>query len=86
MKLLPPKYLTAYRKANKVDLRSNLLALDAAKLPRNFVELATVEGAVSSSQIEGSKVSLGTYTKAMLVSGGAPRQRDLREIYDLVQA
>lgn len=86
MKLLTPKYLPRYRKAQKVDVRARLKALETDRLPKDFVALATVEGAVSSSQIEGSRVSLGKYTKAMLASGGPPRQRDLREVYDLVQA
>lgn len=86
MKLMPPKYLPEYRKRQKVDLPKRLGALRKHPATEHTGDFALVESAVSSSQIEGSKVTIGEYTNAMLVSGGEPRQRDVKEVHDLVTA
>ncbi|MCO5275047.1 MAG: Fic family protein [Flavobacteriales bacterium] len=84
MKLLTPKYLPGYRKRLPSRLAAHWTQ-STVQEDRDPVALI-IEGAVSSSQIEGSKVTMGEYTRAMLVSGGEPRKRNIREVYDLVEA
>lgn len=85
MKLLDPKYLPAYTKRQRLTLEKHLARL-ARKGARagDATRWATIAGAVASSQIEGSRVTMQEYIEATI--NGARRTRDVQEVEDLVKA
>jgi Fic family protein len=85
VELLNPKYLPTYAKRQRLTLEKHLARL-ARKGARtgDATRWATIAGAVASSQIEGSRVSLDEYVEA--TSNGKRRTRDVQEVEDLVRA
>ena len=85
MELLTPTYLPEYRKRQRITLETHLARL-ARKGARtgDATRWATIAGAVASSQIEGSRVTLDEYVEA--TTNGARRTRDVQEVEDLVRA
>ncbi len=85
MELLTPLYLDLYQQRQRLALEKHL-----ARLARRSVRVgdavrwATIAGAVASSQIEGSRVTLDEYVEA--TTNGTQRTRDVQEVEDLVQA
>ena len=84
MELLTPKYIPDYAKRQRLTLEKHLARL-ARKGARagDATRWATIAGAVASSQIEGSRVTVDEYVEA--TSNGARRTRDVQEVEDLVQ-
>ena len=85
MNLLPDTYLPAYAKRQRLTLEKHLARL-ARKGARtgDATRWATIAGAVASSQIEGSRVTLEEFVEA--TSNGKRRSRDVQEVEDLVSA
>lgn len=78
MKLLTPKYLPEYRKRQRSTLAKHIARLErkGAK-DQGFRRWAVVAGAVASSQIEGSSVTVDEYVEAT--------DQDIRSSRDLLQ-
>lgn len=85
MPLLTDRLLPAYRQRQRLTLPKHLerLARKGARAGE-ATRWATIAGAVASSQIEGSRVSVDEYVEA--TSNGTRRSRDVREVEDLVKA
>lgn len=85
MTLLDPRYLPVYTKRQRLTLEKHLARL-ARKGARtgDATRWATIAGAVASSQIEGSRVTLDEFVEA--TSNGKRRTRDVQEVEDLVRA
>ncbi|MBP6696074.1 MAG: Fic family protein [Flavobacteriales bacterium] len=85
MELLTDKYLPAYTKRQRLTLEKHLARL-ARKGARagDATRWATLAGAVASSQIEGSRVTVDEFVEA--TSNGKRRTRDVQEVEDLVRA
>ncbi len=85
MTLLPDTYLSAYAKRQRLTLEKHLARLERSKSRvGDAMRWATITGAVASSQIEGSRVSVEDYVQA--TTNGKKPNRDVREVEDLVQA
>lgn len=85
MELLTAAYLSSYQKRQRLTLEKHLARL-ARKGARSgdATRWATIAGAVASSQIEGSRVTLDEFVEA--TSNGKRRSRDVQEVADLVKA
>lgn len=85
MILLDPQYLPAYIKRQRLTLPKHLerFARKGARAG-DATRWATIAGAVASSQIEGSRVTVDEYIEA--TTNGARRTRDVQEVEDLVRA
>lgn len=85
VQLLADNYLPAYTKRQRITLEKHLARL-VGKGARagDVTRWATIAGAVASSQIEGSRVTVDEYVQA--TSNGKRRTRDVPEVEDLVLA
>ena len=94
MELLSPNYLPAYRAQLDVALDHALAQLteavntgsEAGASSGSGDLMRLYESAVSSSQVEGSKVTLNVFRATMEATGNKPTTRDVQEVYDLVKA
>ena len=85
MILLDPQYLPAYTKRQRLTLEKHLARLTRkGARAGDATRRATIAGAVASSQIEGSRVTVDEYVEA--TTNGARRTRDVQEVEDLVRA
>lgn len=85
MQLLPDHYLPAYRIRQRLTLQKHLDRLARKGLrSAEAMRWATIAGAVASSQIEGSRVTVDEFVEA--TSNGSRRSRDVKEVEDLVRA
>lgn len=86
MELLTDAYLPAYKAQLKVVLDDALAEVSAAVNGGTGQLMRLYESAVFSSQIEGSKVTLGIFKATMEAAGSKPKPRDVQEVHDLVKA
>ncbi len=86
MELLPAAHLPAYRSALPYPLQDALSGLVEAVNGGSGELMRLYESAVSSSQIEGSKVTLHLYKDTLDAAGDQPKPRDVQEVSDLVAA
>ncbi len=85
MKLLTPKYLPEYRRRQRSTLDKHLGRIERRGARHvDFQRWARIAGAVASSQIEGSTVSVEEYMAA--TPSDIRRSRDLREVKELMDA
>ena len=86
MELLTNAHLPAYKSQLNVVLDDALAEVSAAVNGGTGQLMRLYESAVFSSQIEGSKVTLGIFTATMEAAGSKPKPRDVQEVHDLVKA
>ncbi len=86
MELLTDTYLPRYRAQLDVALDHALAQLTEAVNGGSGDLMRLYESAVSSSQVEGSKVTLNVFQATMAATGNKPSTRDVQEVYDLVKA
>jgi len=94
VELLSPNHLPAYRAQLDVALDHALAQLTEAVNTGSGAGASSgsgdlmrlYESAVSSSQVEGSKVTLNVFRATMEATGNKPTTRDVQEVYDLVKA
>lgn len=83
MKLLTPKYLPAYRTAQRSTLAKHLARIEHKGAKHvEFQRWARIAGAVASSQIEGSTVTVEEYMSA--TEKDIRASRDLRQVHELI--
>lgn len=86
MELLTADHLPAYRSALPFALDEALNGLVQSVNGGTGDLMRLFESAVSSSQIEGSKVTLNIFKDTMEAAGDRPKPRDVQEVADLVDA
>lgn len=85
VELITADHLPDYRRRQRLTLDKHLERLTRKSIRTgDATRRATIAGAVASSQIEGSRVSMEEYIDA--TSNGARRTRDVQEVEDLVRA
>lgn len=85
MKLLTPKYLPEYRSRQKATLAKHLDRIERRGLKHmEFQRWARIAGAVASSQIEGSSVTVDEFMDA--TPQEIEHSRDLRQVQELIDA
>lgn len=83
MKLLTPKYLPEYRKAQRSTLAKHLARIERKGAKHvDFQRWARIAGAIASSQIEGSTVTVEEYMSA--TEKDIRASRDLRQVQELI--
>lgn len=83
MKLLTPKYLPDYRVAQRSTLAKHLARIERKGTKHvDFQRWARIAGAVASSQIEGSTVTVEEYMSA--TEKDIRASRDLRQVQELI--
>lgn len=85
MKLLTPKYLPEYRLRQRSTLDKHLARIERrGKKHMDFQRWARIAGAVASSQIEGSTVTVDEFMEA--APNDIRRSRDLKQVQELIDA
>lgn len=82
--LLSDKHLRRYALAQRISLDKHLEKLRKSSALSNGFRNDLIAGAVMSSQIEGSRVTLASFQSAL--SKGGRKPRDVKEVQDLVDA
>lgn len=85
MKLLTPKYLPEYRSRQRSTLEKHVARIE--RRGNKFVDFqrwARIAGAVASSQIEGSTVTVDEFMEA--APQDIRRSRELKQVQELVHA